>query len=249
VGAIGCQLLFLALDPKTRADVASWVLSACAGACALATWRFVRVPPEASRAAVHASGSEGGGDGVARHDERPALVALALLLLLYTGVEASVAGWMNALSLESAPAHANLSFLVGALFWGALLTGRAVAPWVLARLREEALLTRSLFVSALGLAVLVATRSLVTCGVGSAVLGLGLAPIYALLASLIVARTEGTRHAGWVFAAGGVGPALLPWLGGQVAGVGGSVRAGFLVPAVGLVLMALLFGQYRRRLA
>jgi fucose permease len=112
---------------------------------------------------------------------------------------------------------------------------------------EPAVHVAALAVSAAGTAVLLAARSSIGLGVGAVLVGAGLAPLFPLLASMVVTCTERARPraAGAIFSVGGMGAGAVPWLTGQIAGASGSMRTAFLVPAVGVMVMAVLLWRYR----
>jgi fucose permease len=137
-------------------------------------------------------------------------------------------------------------------FWAAETGGRLLAPLVIARAGERALLLASLGVGAAATLLLVGAAStaahvIVIAGVA----GFGLAPAFPLMWAGVIRDVAPARPSavGPLFASGGVGGALLPWLVGIVS-TGSGLGAGLLVPLVALAAMIALTwrgGSWRRR--
>lgn len=231
VGAAGCPLLFAAFAHHSSASAAPWVLAALAGTVCGALSLRLRIPATAS--AVVAAGPRPS-SGV--------LLRLTAQLFAYAGTEASVGGWVARLCQERDATHAPIALLATACFWGALLAGRALAPLLLRRVTEGTLHVTGLLIAGGGTVALLGARSVSATTVGAAITGIGLSPLFPLIASTIVARTESSaaRVAGAVFALGGLGSGALPWLTGQMASASGSLTVAFIVPAAGVLSMFLL---------
>jgi fucose permease len=131
---------------------------------------------------------------------------------------ARVAGWSFA-----------RSNLAAACFWAALLVGRGLAPAILLFVSEIRLHLISALGACLGILVLVRAETPVLLLAGACCTGLMLAPIFPLTISLFLSRSSDTRNAGWVFAIGGFGGAVLPWLAGVLSTAVRSLRVGILV--------------------
>jgi MFS transporter, FHS family, glucose/mannose:H+ symporter len=239
IGAVGCPMLFAALDNRAwAAGGAPWVLAAAAALAAVAVGRTVPAPSPAPEVSS---------------ETRVAAVRLlpfALLtaqLFAYTGTECAVGGWVATLCREVDPDHPAFKFVVNDCFWGAFLGVRLLAPAVLTRISEPALHLAALVGAAAGLFGLLAFASPLGLVLGAVVTGAGLAPLFPLLASEVVGGAEGapSRTPGTLFAIGGLGSGVVPWLTAQVAEATGSMRQAFLVPAGGVVAMALLWWLYR----
>jgi FHS family glucose/mannose:H+ symporter-like MFS transporter len=202
VGAVGCQLLFYALSSQRMPEAAPAVLAVVAMVVWLIVLRglYALELPEPQRPPSVEQGAP-----------LAAYAFLAAQLFLYTGTESTVANWIVALWVETDPARGALSHVIAACFWGALIGGRALAPFVLRTVSEAALYAACLAVAFVGTVLLLASPSLPGTVAGATIAGLGLAPIFALLASMVVARTENTRAgaAGFVFALGGTGAGVV----------------------------------------
>jgi fucose permease len=137
--------------------------------------------------------------------------------------------------------------LVGSGFWGAILAGRASASVLLARVSEPALYKASLALAGAGTLTVLLADSRTGVAAGALAAGAGMAPLFPLTISLLTARTASTlsRGTGWVFACGGVGGAVLPWLAGQVTDGDAGLSRGFAVPLAGMALLAVLYALHR----
>lgn len=242
LGAVTCPLLFTAVRGLLPLAAALGLLSGLAAVAALAVWRSVD-----RRGAAGDDLPPAGGAAEERAEARARplfLGATALTLFLYVGSENAVGGWLITLADELAGHDALVSLLIGSGFWGAILAGRAAAPWILRRIDEDRLYTACLALAGAGTLALVTSRSTATVAAAAVAAGLGMAPIFPLAVSRLAAATASThsRRSGWVLAFGGLGGAALPWLTGQATSAWGSLHLGLLVPLAGIGLLATLHG-------
>ena len=170
------------------------------------------------------------------------LVALyGTLILLYVGSEAAISGWATEFARRMASDGALWTYAATA-FWGAQTVGRLAAPVTIRWIGESRLPGASLVVgcgATLAMAGLVSSAAQVI--LVAAITGLALAPVFPLLWARVTHDIAPVWPAavGPLFAAGGIGGAVLPWLVGVVSS-GSSLGAGLLVPLTSLVLMVLL---------
>lgn len=167
---------------------------------------------------------------------------------LYVGVENAVGGWLTTFTLRTVSWNYSRSSLATACFWAALLTGRGLAPVILARISETRLFQLSVFGLIAGVALLVAAHTPWLLLLAACCTGLSLAPIFPLVLSLFMARAGESKHTGWVFMVSGFGGATLPWLTGLISTQVHSLRIGLLVPliaAFAMLLLMLRFGLAR----
>lgn len=164
----------------------------------------------------------------------------AIFGLLYCGTEAALGGWvltyvhrLDAQSVVAPP-------LAASCFWLSLLIGRAVAPALLLRVREELLLAIALVCAFLGVASLLTLHALPIVMLSATVAGLSMAPIFPVCVSIFMALTSDAAQTRWMFAVAGVGSASLPWATGQLAERTGSLHTGLLVPLLALGLMLVM---------
>jgi len=249
LGAVACPLLFAALLGRFPAATLLGILAGLTALTALTAATLsatalavgTRTPRE-ERGEKPARGGDGaavGAPGVGLG----VLILLASMLFLYIGVENAIGGWLVSLADQLGEERSAVSLLIGSGFWGALLTGRGLASWLLGRMAEPVLYTASLGVAVAGTLVLLGADSRAGIAAGAVVAGLGLAALFPLTVSLLAARTaaSGSRSTGWLFAVGGLGGAALPWATGRIAAGAGAFSRGFLIPLAGLALLATLF--------
>jgi MFS transporter, FHS family, glucose/mannose:H+ symporter len=171
----------------------------------------------------------------------------ALLAFLYVGIEASVGNWMSTYATRAIAWNFSDSGLALAVFWGALLLGRATTPAMLGFLTERRLYRLAVVTTIAGISLLVAAHNPRVLLAGSALTGLALAPLFPLILSLFLAEIGRSRNAGWAFATAGLGGAVLSWLTGTVSSSTGSLRIGLMVPGAAALLMMVLITWRRTK--
>ena len=234
LGAVSCPLLFTAID---RGVPSSWLLGSLAALTAVA-----------GVAILATQGTEPPAPLLRQHEPTAPDVGLAQLLFLgamlflYVGSESAIGGWLVTLSDRLGGDRSIASLFIGSGFWAALLVGRAVTPLLLRSWSEEMLFRTALALAAAGALLVLLADSRSTLALGAVAAGLGLAPLFPLTVSRISSETAGrsARLTGWAFVGSGLGGATLPWLTERVGGGALSLQHGFVVPLVGLVLLALL---------
>jgi MFS transporter, FHS family, glucose/mannose:H+ symporter len=132
--------------------------------------------------------------------------------------------------------------MMPSFFWAGLLVGRAAAPAVLRRLSEAALVLISLLVAGAGLVVILVTSSLMIVSSGAGLAGLGLATVFPTTFAIFTRQfgRQASKLTGWVFALGGMGGALIPWLVGLTSAWFGDLRIGLLIPLFCVAFMIVL---------
>jgi fucose permease len=165
------------------------------------------------------------------------IVFFSIFGLLYCGSEAALSGWVLTyvhrlgFPISAAPP------LTASCFWLSLLIGRAIAPAVLLRVREEMLLGVSLTGAFAGVAGLLVLHPLPAVIAAAAVTGLCFAPIFPICVSIFMTLAADAAQARWMFTIAGVGSATLPWLTGHLSARTGSLHAGLLVPLFAVAAM------------
>jgi FHS family glucose/mannose:H+ symporter-like MFS transporter len=168
------------------------------------------------------------------------LLASTVLAFLYVGVEVSMSGWMMTY-VHRTPASGRLWAPIAASgFWIALVCGRALVPVVLRWMSETQLFTLSLTIAFLSTAVLLLSHALIAIVFSVIFAGLVLGPIFPLCMANVLALTNDSPKAKWIFAIPGLGGAALAWMTGKVSAYDGSLRAGLLVPLCTLGIMIVL---------
>lgn len=150
---------------------------------------------------------------------------VALMLFLYVGSESSIAGWVSSYATRS-PGAEHFWAVLPSVFWGALLTGRLIAPTVVHRVRPAVLAPWSLALGLAGAVLLLAARGPLTMLGGTAITGLGFAPIFPVVVASYADRTGGGALSGIVFCSAALGGAAVPPLVGLLSTATGSLRAG-----------------------
>jgi MFS transporter, FHS family, glucose/mannose:H+ symporter len=167
-------------------------------------------------------------------DAAPPHWLFALMLFLYVGAESAIAGWVSSFATRS-PGAERLWAVLPSVFWGAILTGRLIAPNILHRIRPAVLAQWSLAVSLGGAVLLLTWTGPLGMVVGTAISGLGFAPMFPLVVAAYADRTGGRAISGLVFCAAGLGGAAIPPLVGFVSTASGSLRLG-LATVLALIL-------------
>jgi fucose permease len=171
---------------------------------------------------------------------KPVVAFFAIFGLLYCGTEAALGGWVLTyvhrldFQLSAAPP------LAASCFWLSLLVGRGIAPAVLLRVREEALLAVALISAFVGVAALLTLHSFPAVMLSAAVAGFGMAPIFPVCVSIFMSLARNPAQTRWMFAIAGLGSATMPWATGQLAARTGSLHTGLLVPLMALGLMLVM---------
>ncbi len=188
---------------------------------------------------------------VRRHElwRTPALALFVALFFLYSGTESAVGGWVASYAQRMPATAAGVAVLAPAFFWGALLVGRALAPAVLARISDMALINLGLVLATVALVMLLNARTSEGVVLSATLGGLGLAPVFPTTMALMARAFEGaaSRAAGPTFAAAGLGGAIVPWLVGMLSTRFDSLRTGLMVPLFGCLAMLALCVTFARR--
>jgi fucose permease len=137
-------------------------------------------------------------------------------------------------------------------YWGALLAGRALAPFALKFLRETTVARIGLTLALAGGLALISAQGMTKIVTGCILVGVGLASIFPISVSLLPGWFgDSARSAsGAVFSSGNMGGAIVPWIVGAVSTRYGSLRFGFCVPLLGIFTMLAFYlsNGFSRRL-
>jgi fucose permease len=165
-------------------------------------------------------------------------IPLALLILVFcaTGIESSTGGWLAAYA-QRLGETAKTTIGAATAFWVGLLGSRLINSLrVSARLSERVVLRVSAGLAAAGLAILVAWPGAAASVFAALMVGLGAGPVYPLLLSMVLRRSE-TRG---IFVLAGVGASALPLATGALSGWMHSLSAGLCVPLAAASMMTVL---------
>ncbi|MGH9822652.1 MAG: MFS transporter, partial [Blastocatellia bacterium] len=129
-----------------------------------------------------------------------------------------------------------------ALFWGALLVGRGIAPTMLRYVAQEKLVIGGLVCAIVGnILLLLPSRAgsgvLLTAGIVAE--GIGFSVIYPITVAVLSEfyQEAAPRFSAGVFSMAALGGACLPWLVGFVSSKRGGLRVAFLVPLAASIAM------------
>jgi MFS transporter, FHS family, glucose/mannose:H+ symporter len=167
------------------------------------------------------------------------LPLICVLFFIYVGTETSFGNWVAMYARRISPGQYSLATMTPSFFWGALLAGRALAPFALRFSRETSVARAGLLVALLGGVALALARGMGLIVAGAILAGLGLASIFPISVSLLPGwfGPAARRASGAVFGSGNMGGAVLPWVVGAVSSHFDSLRVGFFVPLLGVVAM------------
>ena len=136
-------------------------------------------------------------------------------------------------------------------FFSGLMSGRAITPALLKRIRDDRLALGALCMVLVGGTLLVAFPSQTMAFASLAVTGLGCSCIFPILVAWL-SRWYGSgakRISALMFSMASVGSSALPWVVGFISDHAGGLRVGLLLPLVNAVLMFLLIVLLRRQTA
>lgn len=173
----------------------------------------------------------------------PSALVLGILFFVYVGTENAVGGWLASYAKRSMNQPGAIWITTPSYFYGGLLAGRALAPVFLRKIPEVQLVRLSATMALVGLAALLASRSVVWILVSATVIGLGLAAIYPITISLLsnAFGNGATRLGSVMFMLASFGAATLPWLVGEISTKTSSLQFGLAVPLLSCVLMLALY--------
>ena len=206
---------------------------------------FVTIPGEKSVATVTA------GPGAASNLGVWVAVGLATFFFIYVGTEVSFSFWAATYANRLGTGTEAMATVAPMFFFGGLLSGRALTPVVLERVREHRLVLGALCVVAAGGTLLVVSVRQATAFASLVVCGLGCACMFPILVAWL-SRWYGVRAkrvGALMFSTGSVGGAAMPWVVGFVSSHAGGLRVGLLVLIANAILMLLLLALLRRQAA
>jgi fucose permease len=168
-------------------------------------------------------------------------IALAAMFFIYVAMENGIGVWAAEFAKRIANGITGTTTLAPMFFYAGLTFGRASAPFALLHIRERKIVLGALSLTAAGIALLIASRSLPVATLAVFLAGLGCASVYPIYIAWL-SRWYGKRAkkiGGIFFALASLGASAAPGLIGAVSQFSGSLRVGFLVP---LLCAAILIG-------
>ena len=166
-------------------------------------------------------------------------LSLVQLFFFYVGIEVSVGGWV-ALHAKGMPAMTRVKIAAApTFFYGFLLLGRFLAPFVMKRFSQRQICLGGLALAALGVLLVLVANSPILLYAGALMAGLGCAPQYPIYVTWVAAafKNDSTWLGALFFGAAGLGSSIIPWLVGVVASHSHSLRLGFLLPLASALWM------------
>lgn len=161
-------------------------------------------------------------------------LALVLMTMLVTGIEASAGAWLATYARRSGQSLAGV-IAAPTCLWAGLLLSRFL--WSLRERGGPGQVVRgSIALITAAAIVLVVRPETFMVAAAALCLGLGIGPVYPLLLDAVLRYTRG----GPIFFLAGVGSACLPWLTGTFSSANASLRTGMLVPASASALLLTL---------
>ena len=153
---------------------------------------------------------------------------LALMMLLYVGVEVGIAAWLTTYMIELHGASPATSARATAAFWGALLVGRLAAAGLIGRWSARRVLLASMIGAVAALLVAIGTESGSVATAAFALAGFCVAGVFPTVVAEAQARYP--LHSGpstaLLIGSASVGWLVLPWLmgmAGELWGLGATM--------------------------
>ncbi len=161
----------------------------------------------------------------------------AAMIFVYGGLETCLSGWLTTYALRYGQSSLVLSEYTMVLLLCGLTAGRALAAWLLLKMRDTTLQRIALLLSAALAAALAIAHQASLIAMLAVLLGVCLAPIFPATFALLMANRPPARTAGMVLAASGLGAAALPWLMGVVSTRAGSLQVALALPVSAAIAM------------
>ncbi len=157
-----------------------------------------------------------------------ALRWLALMMLLYVGVEAGIAAWLTTYMIELHGAAPAAGARVTAAFWAALLVGRLAAAGLTGRWSARRVLLTSMSTAVVAIVVAISTTSSGVAAAAFALAGFCVGGIFPTVVAVAQARhpLQSGPTTALMMGSASVGWLVLPWLmgmAGELWGVGATM--------------------------
>ncbi|MEW6126760.1 MAG: MFS transporter [Acidobacteriota bacterium] len=167
---------------------------------------------------------------------------------LVVGIENSLSGWIASLVTRLDASQRSFASMYQAVFWVAMLFGRASAPKTLSRISEMQLLLLGVSIATLGMATILASVNFAMILLGIFISGLGLSTIFPTTIAIFsqVLGAQAGQKSNWLFASASFGSSLLPFLVGVVSSRVTNLRVGLSVALIAGVFATILQVQLRR---
>jgi len=166
---------------------------------------------------------------------------LALLFLLYVGVENGFGQWMASYAKSLGSLTLAMALATPSFFYASLTLGRWIAPVLLRKIEEVRLVQGGTLLACAGMAGLILSHALPGVLASACAAGLGLSSVYPITIALMSRQFESAGIGSLMFTLSNIGGGLLPWIVGLSSNRFGTLKAGILVPLLGCIGMFLLF--------
>jgi MFS transporter, FHS family, glucose/mannose:H+ symporter len=185
---------------------------------------------------------------VKRLVRHPLLLLIAFLLFFESGNEFILGGYISSYLVRESASSVRAASYVLAGYWAAIMLTRIASSRLLFRVKDATLVLASAALTAAGVAMLMASRSLGVGAIAVVLIGVGCASIYPTVlaqAGSRFAEYSGTAF-GIIFAIALVGGMTLPWAVGQIAARWG-LRSGLALPVVNAAMIFILQTRIMRK--
>lgn len=166
---------------------------------------------------------------------------LALLFLLYVGVENGFGQWMASYAKSLGTLTLAMALATPSFFYASLTLGRWIAPVLLRKIDDVRLVQTGTLLACSGMAGLILSHRLPGVLASACAAGLGLSSVYPITISLLSRQFESASIGSLMFTLSNVGGGLLPWIVGLSSSRFDTLKAGILVPLFGCLGMFFLF--------
>ena len=176
---------------------------------------------------------------------------LAALFFLYVGTENGFGGWVASYSKSLGSLSPAMALATPSFFYAALMLGRSLAPFLLRKSNEIALVRAGLLIASGGTAGLLFANGLAGVLASACLAGLGLSFVYPITISLLSKEfgAASSRIGSVMFVLSNIGGGLLPWIVGISSNRLGTLKAGLAVPLIGcLAMLAFYLRDWNRPL-
>lgn len=199
--------------------------------------------------AINATGSRGTTTTDFNARDLGLIISAGMLIFAYVGVENGVAGWLPTFVLRMHGLSPEKGALLQGSFWTALLIGRFLTVLFICRGTEHRFLKSAILMVTMGTAAMLFCRGTVWLFASVIFIGAGCAPIFPTTIAVLSQQfsKESLEKLGWIFAAGGLGGAVLPFFIGTLSHATASLRTGMcilLVSELGMFAMHAAMQQY-----
>jgi MFS transporter, FHS family, glucose/mannose:H+ symporter len=175
----------------------------------------------------------------------PLAIMLGALFFTYVGTENALGSWLASYAKRTSDASVIAWMSMPSYFYGALLLGRALAPFTLRRLHDREQIWLGLLLAGTSNLLLILARSVSEIAICALFAGLGLSTLYPITIAFLSASfgSKASHIGGVMFALSTLGGATVPWLVGFVSTQFHSLRTALIIPLAGCLVMLLVFSR------